>query len=149
MKTFAVNLGVIVFTSLSIWAQDKGQPAQNPVNPQPQTPAAPPQVPCGKIEVRSATQLVRDGQPVKFGATGINAAQGSQPIYSWSISAGTIAGGQGTPNIEVDTTGAGADKQITATLMVGGLPPECPYDASGSVRVAAPAKKLDEYGTLK
>lgn len=143
MKTSIAVILVAMFMASAVLAQnppDQKQPPPNPPAPQP--------VPCGKPEVRSASQLVRDGAPVKF-SVNLNGGATANVIYSWSISSGIITSGQGTPTIDVDTTGSGVDKEITASVMLGGLSPECAYQASSSVKVAAPAKKLDEYATLK
>jgi len=46
------------------------------------------------------------------------------PTYKWSVSAGSIESGQGTPSILVHTTNLwGAS--ITATVEVGNLPAAC------------------------
>jgi hypothetical protein len=66
------------------------------------------------------------------------------------VSDGTIASGQGTPSITVDTTGQ-AGKNITATVQIGGLDPSCQNSASCSFSVVAPpaqCTKFDEYGNI-
>jgi len=76
---------------------------------------------------------------------------GQAVTYNWSVSDGTIAGGQGTPSITIDTTGQ-AGKNITATVEIGGLPPECQKTASCSFSVVPPlplCSKFDEYGDIK
>lgn len=131
-------------------AQTTPRPEQKQAPPQ----VAPPQneplvASCPRIEVRSAGRPVRDGEQVPFAAILSGGDTKVAPIYSWSISSGVMTGGQGTANIMVDSTGAGADKAITATLLVGGFAPECVADANTAVNVAGPAKKLDEYATIK
>ena len=121
--------------------------------PAPQTPPLPTEQPpatvqCPHLEMHPSLQIVRDGAPIKFMAS-ISGGDQKNLILSWSISGGTITNGQGTPAIDVDTTGAGAEKNISASLLIGGFPPECAYEATSSVVVAGPAKKVDEYGTLK
>ena len=59
-----------------------------------------------------------------------------------------MEGGQGTKTITVDTNGSGADRQIIADLLVGGYAPECTNQATATVAVAGPAKKVDEFGDL-
>jgi hypothetical protein len=71
--------------------------------------------------------------------------------YNWSVSAGTITGGQGTSSITVDTAGTGG-QTITATVDVGGYNPACSKTASCSSQVRPPAPlptKFDEYGNIK
>ena len=129
-------------------AQTAPKPEQKPAPPSPPQ-NEPVVVPCPRIEVRSAGRPVRDGEQVPFAATLSGGDTKVAPMYSWSISSGVMTGGQGTANIMVDSTGAGVDKAITATLLVGGFAPECVADAATTVSVAGPAKKLDEYGTIK
>ena len=40
--------------------------------------------------------------------------------YNWTVSAGTIESGQGTPSITVATTGEMAGSNVTATVNIGG-----------------------------
>src|ERR1043165_6707044 len=47
------------------------------------------------------------------------------PTYNWSISAGTIASGQGMATIEVDMTEVAEDSSITATVELGGYDRDC------------------------
>ena len=145
MKTLIATIVLAVSSAAAISAQNPPPPQKTP--PQPEN-ATPQPAPCGKPEVRSASQLVRDGAPVKF-TVNLGGGDAKNVIYSWSISSGIITSGQGTPTIDVDTTGAGVDREITASVMLGGLAPECSYQAGSTVKVAAPAKKLDEYATLK
>ena len=84
----------------------------------------------------------RGGGPASMAAT-----------YNWSVSAGTITSGQGTPTISVDTAGLGG-QSVTATVSVGGADPSCSTTA-GSLAMTnvrppkAVAVKFDEYGNIK
>lgn len=105
--------------------------------------------PCPTIQIQApSAKIVRDGQPVTFG---LNLAGGDPnvvPTIVWSTSAGTIVGGQGTKSIQVDSSGAGSNREIVAELWVGGYAPECNSQASGGVRVAGPPAKVEEFGDL-
>src|SRR2546426_8367870 len=46
------------------------------------------------------------------------------PTYHWTVSAGRIIDGQGTPSIRVDTNGL-AGQTLTATVSVGGYTLDC------------------------
>ena len=87
--------------------------------------------------------------PVTFTA---NVGPGTPPVsptYNWSVSAGTITSGQGTPSITVNGTGGQA---ITATVELGGLDPSCGRTASCTTQIATPpnpARKFDEYGNIR
>ena len=123
--------------------------APPPVPPEkaPATAAAP--NPCPAIQIQApSSKIIRDGQPVTFG---VNLAGGDPnvvPTIVWSTSAGTIVGGQGTKNIQVDSSGAGTNREIVAELWIGGFAPECGSQASAMVRVAGPPTKVEEFGEL-
>ena len=113
-------------------------------------PATPPVSPCPKLDVHPVVQgPVKDGKPIKFTATLSSGDPKVIPVFIWTTTAGAITTGQGTANIEVDSTGAGADKSLTASILISGFPGECAADANTTVPVIAPAKKLDEYGVIK
>lgn len=124
---------------------DKNQPPPPPPAGGQMIPAV---VPCPFMEITKPQQPIRDGATVKLSANVQGREQATPPLYVWTISSGSITSGQGTTTIEIDTTGAGLDKEIRATLQVSGLPPECQYEAKATFTVAAPAKKVDEYGEL-
>ena len=143
--------GMISATALcvafAIYVPGQVMPEQKPpANP----PATPPVSPCPKLEVHPAIQgAVKDGRPIKFTATLTGGDSKVTPIFIWTTTAGAITAGQGTANIDVDSTGAGADKAITASILIGGFPGECAADANTTVPVIPPAKKFDEYGVIK
>ncbi|PWT80002.1 MAG: hypothetical protein C5B44_06000 [Acidobacteria bacterium] len=107
---------------------------------------APP--PCPTISV-SCPDAVDQGATITFTAS--LQGGGGTPTYNWSVSAGTIASGQGTTTITVDTAGLGG-QTVTATVDVGGLDPACAKTASCSTQVRPPAPvctKFDEYGNIR
>src|SRR4051812_37079895 len=69
---------------------------------------------CPSIVI-SCPDTVRLGQAITFSANVSNLATGISPLYQWTVSAGTITGGQGTTSITVDTTGL-AGQPVTAHL---------------------------------
>jgi len=107
---------------------------------------APP--PCPTISV-SCPDSVDQGAAITFTASVVGGT--GSPTYNWSVSAGTISGGQGTPTITVDTGTLGG-QTVTATVDVGGLDPACSRTASCSTAVRPPppqCTKFDEYGNIK
>jgi hypothetical protein len=78
----------------------------------------PPQPVCPNITI-SAPDTVAVGAPVTFTAAVSGGTPGVAPAYNWTVTAGTIVGGQGTSSITVDTAGL-AGQSITANLAVGG-----------------------------
>jgi len=105
--------------------------------------------PCPTVTVDCPTGLTEAGTPVTFTANVSGGAPGVTATYNWSVSAGTITSGQGTPSITVDTTGQGG-VTITGTVQVGGYPPECQTTASCSAQISVTPKcrKFDEYDDI-
>jgi hypothetical protein len=112
---------------------------------------------CPIIKV-NGPDSVETPNAINFQATLEHLPQGFTPAYNWSVSAGTISGGQGTDTIKVDTAGL-ANQTVKATVQIPGLPAGCvdtashstlvkpaPVKVSPSVAVSAPASVVD--GTL-
>ena len=103
---------------------------------------------CATISMSGPSGVTIPGDKMTFTA---NVSGGTgDPTYNWSVSAGTISSGQGTSSITVDTAGL-AGQNVTATVDVGGLCPECPRTASETAGVKAPeiSTVVDEFGALK
>ena len=105
-------------------------------------------LPCPTVTV-SCPDVVDEGQPATFTANVTGGDPNVSATYNWSVSGGTITSGQGTPSITVDTTGQGG-RAITATVNVGGYPPECNTQASCTTtpQVRAVARMFDQYGNI-
>jgi hypothetical protein len=105
---------------------------------------------CPTVKVVSPTDLTLEGGTITFTANVTGGDDNVSPTFNWSISAGTISSGQGTPVIWVDTTGAGG-QSITATVDLGGYDRTCNTSSSSTSMVGVPAKarKTDEYGAIK
>jgi hypothetical protein len=105
--------------------------------------------PCPDLRVDCPTGLTTEGDPITFTANVSGGDPSASITYNWTVSAGTIRSGQGTPTIQVDTTGIGG-QTVTATVELGGVAPECNRTASCSSQVAAKilARKFDEYGNI-
>ena len=103
--------------------------------------------PCPTVSV-SCPSDVDQGSPITFTAS---VSSDVSVTYNWSVSAGTISGGQGTSSITVDTAGLGG-QTVTATVELGGLDPSCSRTASCTTQIKAPtppAVKFDEYGNIR
>ena len=106
--------------------------------------------PCPTVSV-SCPSEVDQGSPITFTASVAGGPANATATYNWSVSAGTISGGQGTSSITVDTAGTGG-QSITATVELGGFDPACSRTASCTTSVKPPAPlptKFDEYGNIK
>jgi hypothetical protein len=100
---------------------------------------------CPAIEIVCPSS-VEIGQPVTFSSrlTG-GVPAGTNPVYNWTVSAGTIIQGQGTDTIKVDTTGAGG-QTVRASLSVGGYNLECAADCGVAVPLPVLiSTKFDEF----
>ncbi|MBK9152733.1 MAG: hypothetical protein IPM25_00615 [Chloracidobacterium sp.] len=86
-----------------------------------------------------------------FTAT-VTGGTASNLTYNWTVTAGTIESGQGTPSITVRTTRAMANTSVTATVDVGGQDPacDCPRTDSETGGVAPNPQPvlIDEFGKL-
>ncbi len=143
-RSFLLALAAAAFVALPVAAQD---PAEVPEKTE--APAEKKVSPCPKVTVKlAAPSQVREGTPVAFAAD-INGGDPSvTPTLIWTVSAGMIKEGQGERRIAVDSTGAGAHRQISAELWIGGYEPECGSTFSAMIRVVPPAMILDEFGEL-
>ncbi|MFT3744846.1 MAG: hypothetical protein QM785_11220 [Pyrinomonadaceae bacterium] len=145
----AVPAIVCICGSIATAQAQPGKPPQPPPN-QPvvvQLPVAA-SIPCPQIQIQGPNRTLKDGEPLTFAANIGGGDPNVQPMLSWSVSSGAITSGQGSRNITVDSTGAGNDRQIVADLLVGGYSYECNSRATVTVPIAAPAKKVDEFGDL-
>ncbi len=106
---------------------------------------------CPKISVFGPSENVKAGDSITFSVNSNGGDPKVEPTYSWSVSASTIASGQGTVSITVDTASIGGES-ITATVEVGGYPEACSSTSSWTATVEAKpvAIKIGEYaGTNK
>jgi hypothetical protein len=101
---------------------------------------------CPSIVI-SCPDTVRVGEAVTFRASVTNLAPAITPLYEWTVSAGTITSGQGTPTITVDTTGI-AGQPINARLSVGGFNLNCSAQCTTQIPYNPEPRKFDEFGDI-
>ena len=95
---------------------------------------------CPAIEIVCPTNIAID-QPLTFSSRYTGGVPANiNPVYNWTVSAGTIIEGQGTSTIKVDTTGL-AGQTVRASLSMGGYTLEC----AGDCAVTLPLPKLIGY----
>ncbi|HEX8846212.1 MAG TPA: hypothetical protein VF791_16305 [Pyrinomonadaceae bacterium] len=107
--------------------------------------------PCPEIAIYCPTDVIQQGQPATVSVNVTGGNPNASYTYNWSVSGGSISGGQGTPSITIDTTGAGG-QTITATVNIGGIDPSCPTNsASCSFTVGVPpgCRQFDGYADLR
>ena len=123
------DLNCVAFSSVAIVVTD--------------CPPPPPQIVCPNVTV-SCPDAASENAPTTFTATIGGGSPGITPTYNWTISAGKIISGQGTPSITVDTTGL-AGQTIRANLDVGGYGMRCPASCATSIPIVNKPQKFDEY----
>ena len=107
-------------------------------------PPPPPEKPvCPSVSV-SCPESANESAPVTFTANVSGGTAGINPTYEWTISAGRILSGQGSPSITVDTTGL-AGQTVRATLDIGGFGTPCPASCAVAIPIMNKPHKFDEY----
>jgi hypothetical protein len=106
-------------------------------------PPPPPAIICPNVTV-SCPDAASENATTTFTATLSGGSPGITPTYNWTISAGRIISGQGTPSITVDTTGM-AGQTLRANLDVGGFNTPCPASCTTSIPIMNKPRKFDEY----
>jgi hypothetical protein len=95
---------------------------------------------------------VDSNSPATFNARFFQGVPVTSETYKWTVSAGTITKGLGTPSITVNTAGLGG-QTVTATVEVGGdIAPGCNRTASCSTAVKPlppPIERFDAYGNIR
>ena len=106
---------------------------------------------CPSLSVTGPAGITQPGETMTFTA---NVSGGTQDniTFNWTVSAGTIESGQGTPTITVRTTPDLAGGNVTATVNLGGLDPNCPCTTTAQ-ETAPVAERLrpeevGEFGRL-
>ena len=106
--------------------------------------------PCGIVGIDGPSEAEL-GTPLVFKAKITGLLHAPKTRFNWSVSAGTIMAGQGTPGITVDTTGLGG-VEVIATVELSGAPAGCKKSASRTTQVKPPAIvcgiAFDRYGDL-
>jgi hypothetical protein len=100
---------------------------------------------CPAIEISCPTNVAAN-QPLTFTSRSSGGVPANvSPVYNWTVSAGTIVGGQGTGTITVDTTGL-AGQTVRASLSMGGYNLECAADCAVTIPLPKLSnKKFDEF----
>jgi hypothetical protein len=107
---------------------------------------------CPSVSISGPAGITNPGDAMTFTA---NVSGGSQDTvtYNWTVSAGTIESGQGTPSITVRTTREMAGGNVTATLTIGGPAPACgcttTFSETAGVSPAPSSTQVDTFGPAK
>ena len=102
---------------------------------------------CATVSVSGPAGLTQPGSTMNFTASAAGAES-----YNWTVSAGTIESGQGTPSITVRTGAGDGGRSVTASVQVGFAPrgecPACPNEASATGEIATKVEPIpvDDFG---
>lgn len=106
---------------------------------------------CPTLNVTGPSSDPMEGTDMTFVVNVSGGDKNVTPTYNWSLSAGTISSGQGTPVIWVDTSALGG-YSVTATVEVWGYDRHCNTVGSWTASVrpkSEPSRKIDEYGKIR
>jgi len=106
-------------------------------------PPLPPPPVCPTVTV-SCPEAGNENAPVTFTVAITGGTPNITPGYIWTISAGKIISGQGTPSITVDTGGL-AGQTVRASVDATGFGTPCPASCSVSIPIINKPRKFDEY----
>jgi hypothetical protein len=107
----------------------------------------PPRPVCPNVTI-NCPDVQQAGTPITFTASVSGGTAGITPVYNWTVSAGQILSGQGTPTITVDTAGL-AGRPITATVSVAGYNLDCRASCQAAVPSPPNPTKFDEIGEIQ
>jgi hypothetical protein len=107
---------------------------------------------CPSLTVTGPAGITAPGGTMTFVANVSGGSQDQVVTYNWTVSAGSITSGQGTPSITVAVPPDMSGGNITATVDLGGLPAacNCPHNASETAGVSTPETyhEVDTFGPL-
>lgn len=106
---------------------------------------------CPAISVTGPAGGVRPGDPMMFTANVTNTDKIEITSYNWTVSAGSITSGQGTPVITIDTKGL-EETDVTATISIeGNFSGQCAKQASGagSIYSEPKARLIDKFAASR
>jgi hypothetical protein len=123
------DLNCVAFSSVSIVVTDCPPIIQPPV--------------CPNVTV-SCPEAGSENAPVTFTANVSGGTPNIRPGYNWSVSAGQILTGQGTPSITVDTAGL-SGQTVRASVDITGFGTPCPATCAVAIPIINKPHKFDEY----
>jgi hypothetical protein len=124
------DLNCVAFSSVSIIVTDCPPPP-------------PPPPVCPTVTV-SCPEAGTENASVTFTANVSGGTPNITPGYNWTVSAGRIISGQGTPSITVDTNGL-AGQTVRASVDITGFGMPCPASCAVSIPIMNKPRKFDEY----
>jgi len=105
---------------------------------------------CPSISVQGPTSLISVGDEATFRAE--LGTVGPRVSYRWSVSAGTMIKGQGSPEISVKTDDSMTGSNFTVTVEIDGIASGCKNSGTATAAVATKIACIlieDEWGDVK
>jgi hypothetical protein len=101
------------------------------------------------VRVAVDRELINEGETATFTASAT--LNNNNPAYNWTVSAGEIVSGQGTPTLVVRAAPGTGGSNITASVNFGNIDPTCQgLSGSATTQVVRPpvTELVDEYERL-
>jgi hypothetical protein len=107
---------------------------------------------CPDLSISGPAGITAPGGTMVFTASASGGSQDTPITYNWTVSPGTIVSGQGTPSITVQAPSDESGGNVTATVEIGGVPPNCGCRTSASETAPYQAREtyteVDTFGKL-
>ena len=98
---------------------------------------------CPTISLTGPTEAVHPGDPLVF--TALVSGNQAGLTYEWSLSAGSIESGQGTPSIMARSSSNMGGQDITASVTIGGIHAGCPASALVTAKISLPVQAVNIF----
>jgi hypothetical protein len=97
--------------------------------------------PCPTVKIEGPRGVVQPGKTITLNAAALGLRRAILPTYTWSVSTGAIATGQGTSAVTIDTRGL-SPQTITITVEVAPFPEECRNSATYTFKLNPIRQKI-------
>jgi hypothetical protein len=103
---------------------------------------------CPTLDVTGPAGITAPGETMTFTAN-VSGGSGEAVTYNWTVSAGTIIEGQGTPAIRVATTPEMAGGNVTATVTISNICADCTNNTASEtapIDTVPTLTEVDDFG---
>lgn len=92
---------------------------------------------CPVVSVSGPDRVIKTGESFDLIASISGGSQDRAIMYNWTISAGEIVSGQGSPNVRIQAPSTNSFKNMQVTLTIGGIDPSfnCPINATQEITI--------------
>jgi PKD-like domain len=148
MRNLPAFFSVILFLSFTwvVYGQTATPSPSPSLSPLPSpSPSPTPKIRCPALKLSGPAKSIQKGDSITFTVDLKGGRGNSNPSYLWTVSAGIITSGQGTPLITVSTDNV--DSPITVKIEVGNIS-DCPWlnaKLTVQVRQVQYANNIDQW----